>query len=85
MYRAIEPLFDNTVCEARVKDGKVLSYIIKPASGYKLHEVSLDHMEVDEDGVETGEMIRGYTEAYVTAGVNYDFEKNSREIYAVLK
>lgn len=85
MYKKIEPLVENTLCEAREKDGITVSYRLRPAEGYKLHEVSLDHMEVDEDGNETGEIILGYTESYITAGANYDFIKNEREIYAVSK
>ena len=85
MYKEIEPLIENTLCEARVKDGTMVSYRIRPAEGYKLHEVSLDQMEVDECGNETGEIILGFTESYVTAGLNYDFAINEREIYAVSK
>ena len=84
MYKEIKPLIDNTLCEAREKDGKVVSYRISPAEGYKLHEVTLDETIFDEEtGEETGEIKLGYTTAYITAGANYDFEKNEREIYAV--
>lgn len=83
MYREIEPLIGNTICEAREKDGKVISYLIRPVEGYKLHEITLDEKVIDENGNETGEVILGYTEAYVTAGADYDFEKNEREIYVV--
>lgn len=83
MYKENEPLIGNTVCEAREKDGKIISYRIKPAEGYKLHEVTLDKKAVDEYGNETGEIILGFTESYVTAGIGYDFKTNDREIYAV--
>lgn len=85
MYKEIEPLIENTLCEAREKDGKVVSYLIRPAGGYKLHEKTLDEIVIDEEGNETGEIKKGYTMAYVTCGVNYDFEKNESEIYAVRK
>lgn len=85
MYKEIEPLIENTLCESREKDGKVISYLIRPAEGYKLHEISLDEIVVDEDGNETGEIKKGFTTSYVTCGANYDFEKNEREIYAVRK
>lgn len=85
MYKKIEPLIENTLCEAREKDGRVISYLIRPAEGYKLHEKTLYEYEVviDEDGNETGEIEKGFTTSYVTCGANYDFEKNEREIYAV--
>lgn len=83
MYKEIEPLIENTLCEAREKDGKIISYLIRPSEGYKLHEISLDEVVMDENGNETGEIKKGFTTAYVTCGANYDFEKNDREIYAV--
>ena len=81
MYKEIEPLIENTVCVAREKDGEFVSYRIKPADSYKLHEITLDEKAVDEYGNETGEIILGFTKAYVTAGADYDFLKNEREIY----
>lgn len=84
MYKKIEPLIENTLCEAREKDGKVISYLIRPSEGYKLHEITLDEIVLDENGNETGEKKRGYTTSYITTGANYDFEKNEREIYAVV-
>jgi hypothetical protein len=84
MYKSIEPLIENTVCEAREIDGKFVSYRISPEKGYKLHEITLDENVVDEEtGVETGEMKKGFTTSYITAGADYDFVKNDREIYAV--
>ena len=83
MYKKIEPLLDNTICETREKGGKVISYRIRPVEGYKLHEVTLDEIVTDESGAETGEVKKGYTTSYITAGANYNFEKNEREIYAV--
>ena len=49
MYREIEPLIGNTICEAREKDGKVISYLIRPVEGYKLHEITLDEKVIDEN------------------------------------
>lgn len=83
MYKTIELLIDNTVCEAREIDGKIVSYRIRPIEGYKLHEVTLDERETDENGNETGNILPGYTTAYITAGADYDFAKNDREIYVV--
>lgn len=84
MYKRVESLLENTEFEARInKDGKVISYRISPKKGYKLHEITLDEMIVDEETLEeTGEIKRGYTTSYITAGCKYDFELNPREIYA---
>ena len=84
MYKPIEPKLENTIFEAREKDGKIISYRISPIEGYKLHEVTLDEPIFDEETMqETGEKKLGFTTSYVTAGGNYDFEKNERQIYAV--
>lgn len=83
MYKETESKIENTLFEARTaENGKILSYRIRPAKGYKLHESTLDESVVDEYGNETGEIKLGYTESYVTAGAGYDFEKNDRQIYA---
>ena len=80
MYKPIDPKLKNTIFEAREKDGKVISYRISPAEGYKLHEVTLDEPVIDkETHEETGEIKKGYTTAYVTAGGSYDFETNERQ------
>ena len=85
MYKEIESKIDNTIFEARTdKNGETISYRISPAEGYKLHEITLDEDVIDEETLEsTGEIKLGFTGAYVTAGANYDFEKNERQIYAV--
>lgn len=83
MYKEIKPLKDSTLCEAREKNGEIVSYRIRPADGYKLHEITLDETVIDENENETGETKPGFTTSYITAGANYDFEKNEREIYAV--
>lgn len=84
MYKEIEPLIPNTICEAREQDGKITSYRIRPIDGYKLHEITLDEPVINEEThEETGEKKLGFTRAYVTASGSYDFEKNERQIYAV--
>ncbi len=83
MYKEIEAKLENTIFEARKENGEIMSYRIRPAEGYKLHEITLDEMVVDENGNETGEKKLGFTTSYVTAGAGYDFEKNPREIYVV--
>lgn len=85
MYKEIEPIIENTIFEARMSENEeILSYRIFPAEGYKLHEITLDEEVFDKETHEsTGEIKKGYTTSYVTAGINYDFEKNDREIYAI--
>ena len=85
MYKEVEPLIPNTICEAREVEGKIISYKISPADGYKLHEITLDEPVINKETmIETGEVKKGYTTAFVTAGANYDFIANERQIYAVL-
>ena len=85
MYKEIESKIDNTIFEARIdENGETVSYRISPANGYKLHEITLDEEVIDEETLEsTGEIKLGFTKSYITAGRNYDFEKNERQIYAV--
>ncbi len=85
MYKETASKLENTIFEARIdENGEVISYRIRPAEGYKLHEITLDEEEVDELTLEfTGEIKPGFTKSYVTAGANYDFHKNERQIYAV--
>ena len=85
MYKNIEPIIENTVMQERYdKNGKMINYVISPKEGYKLHANSRDEVVLDENGNETGEIKKGYTKGIVTAFHDYDFEKNPREIYAVV-
>ena len=83
MYTETKALIENTIFEARMKNDNIISYRIKPVEGYKLHEKTLDKYILNDDGEETGDVILGFTTAYVTAGANYNFEANDREIYCV--
>ena len=83
MYKIIESKIENTIFEAREENGQILSYRITPKEGYKLHEITLDENVTDEYGRETSEIKKGFTTSYITAGIDYDFEKNTRQIYAV--
>ena len=86
MYTKTESLIENTTFETRIDDstGKALSYRITPCAGYRLHEITLDEPVFDEETMqETGEIKKGYTKSFVTAGMKYDFINNPREIYAV--
>ena len=75
---------ENAIIE-EVTINNIKAYKIRPCEGYKLHEKSRDEVVTDEYGNETGEIKKGYTTGVVTAGINYDFEKNPREIYAKLE
>ena len=87
MYKTLDALIENTIFEARMDESdNVISYRISPAEGYKLHEITLDEKVIDKETCEeTGEIKKGFTTSYITAGVNYNFEKNPRQIYAVKK
>ena len=69
---------ENVIIENK---GNYLTIIAK--DGYKLHDINRDETVIDENGNETGEIIKGYTKGIVTVFTDYDFEENPREIYAV--
>ena len=83
MYTETKALIENTIFEARMKNDNIISYRIRPVEGYKLHEKTLDKYILNDDGEETGDVILGFTKAYITTGANYNFEVNDREIYCV--
>jgi hypothetical protein len=84
MYKEIEPLIENTICEAREVDGKIVSYRIQPSEGDKLHEKTLDEPIMNKETFEeTGKIKCGYTTSYITVGANYDWEKNVSKIYTL--
>ena len=79
-----EPLIPNTSMKILLIDGVETSYYIEPLDGYKLHAKELDEMEFDEEMMmETGEIVLGFTTGIKTCHINYDFEENPREFYAV--
>lgn len=84
MYKRIKTKIQHATFEARTdENGEIISYRISPNEGYKLHEITLDEIVLDEYGNETGEIKQGFTTSYITAGVDYDFETNERQIYVV--
>lgn len=84
MYKDIETLIENTVMKERYNDNnELINYVISPIKGYMLHEKSRDEIIMDEYGNETGIKL-GYTNGIVTVLINYDFDSNPREIYAVI-
>lgn len=84
MYKDIETKFANSTMKERYNENNTfINYVVSPMEGYVLHEKSRDEIILDENGNETGEIKLGYTSGIVTVLANYDFEKNSREIYTV--
>lgn len=84
MYKRVKTKIEHATFEARTDtDGNIISYRISPNEGYKLHEVTLDEIVIDAEGNETGEIKQGFTTSYITAGADYDFVKNERQIYVV--
>jgi hypothetical protein len=87
MFKRIKTKIEHATTKAKYDaDGNILWYQLSPNEGYKLHEITLDEEVCDEETLEpTGEIKLGFTESYVTAGADYDFEKNDRQIYVVAK
>lgn len=77
-YKVIETKIPNTKMSILLKDNQEISYNITPFGGYKLHAKELD----SEDDM-TGEIVLGYTEGKKSCPLDYDFEENPREFYAV--
>jgi hypothetical protein len=81
----IEPKFDNTTAKASYNGDDLMAYRIYPNEGYLLHTTSYDEPILDDEGNETGEVKKGYTEGFISLNKNYDFEANPFEVYAIAK
>lgn len=77
------PAIENTTIETRYKnDGSVLAYQIRPNTGYVLHSKGYDTPVFDEETLEeTGDVILGFTSAFVGVGYNYDFNNVVADTY----
>ena len=74
MYKQTEAKFENTIFEARVINGKILSYIIRPQKGYKLHEITLDVPVFDKETMqETAEIKKREFSKVVGYKVTYKY------------
>ena len=74
----------NTNMEIILIDDIETAYTITPKEGYKLHAKELDSYGFDEESMtETDEFVPGFTTGTKTCHINYDFEVNLREFYAV--
>lgn len=61
-------------------------YYINANEGYVLHDNTLDSPAyVEIIGGETGGIILGYSEGTKSCGIDYDWDANPREFYAVLR
>jgi hypothetical protein len=84
MLKEVDAIIENTTMQKYIDDktGQDRTYWIKPVEGYKLHSIDLDtELEDPETGAKTKEI--GFTQGIVTCSVNYDFENNLKEFYAV--
>jgi hypothetical protein len=80
-YEPITPSYvPNTIMRKYINDnsGEVIALRIKPIDGYLLHLKDLDIPEYDETLMEeTGVILRGYSAAERSCGVNYDWENTT--------
>ena len=79
----IPPIIENTVMQKGIYNGVHNRYYISPAEGYVVHDNRLDTHVLDENLMETGEIILGYSEGTKSVPASYDFVANPFEIYAV--
>ena len=79
---------ENTTMKKVINSlGRHTQYAITPNENYVLHDIMLDEFaEYDEEGNGIGEATRlRYYADTRTVSVNYDFDTNPREFYAVLR
>ena len=76
-YIDTTPIIPNTTMQM-----STYTYFIAPAEGYVLHDSRKDWTDI-VDGEEV--LIEGYTRYGGTVPLNYDFEANPFNIYAVLE
>lgn len=81
----IEPLFENTTAKASYSGGILMAYRIYPNEGYLLHTTSYDEPILDDEGNETGNIKKGYSEGFISINRKYDFNANPFDIYAIAK
>lgn len=73
-YEPVTPIIPNTIMQKYINGaGTWLTYVIKPADGYVLHDSTYDDIVRDEDGNETGEIIPNYRRTQASVAKNYDF------------
>jgi hypothetical protein len=63
----------NTTLQELLINGVLKGYEIKAESGYLLHDKELDVPEIDEDFVETGNIIPWFTGGGTSVRLDYDY------------
>lgn len=87
-YEAVIPApIENTTVKKAFLNGVATVYYISANDGYVLHDNVLDvYEEFDATtGEPIGEPVLGYSEGTKSCGINYDWDANPREFYAVLR
>lgn len=85
-YEDIETKIPNTSMRKRILNDSEITYCITPNEGYLLHDKLYDEPILDESTMEeTGKVILGFRKSTATVSVNYDFELNTRQFYAILE
>lgn len=80
-------LIENATMKILYLDNVAKAYKITANDGYVLHDNVLDvYEEFDAiTGEPIGEPVLGYSDDTKSCGINYDWDANPREFYAVLK
>ena len=85
-YEDIETKIPNTTMQKRILNDSEITYCITPNEGYLLHDKLYDEPVMDDATMEeTGKVILGFRKSTATVPVNYDFELNTRQFYAILE
>ena len=75
---------ENATVRQSIYNGELSAFYINANEGYVLHDSALDTPEFDETSFEeTGNTVLGYSEGTRSCGINYDWEENPREFYAI--
>lgn len=71
----------NTTLREKLRDGELYYYEIKAESGYLLHDKDLDVPEVDENYMETGNIIPWFTGGGTSVRLDYDYTTTTQGEY----
>ena len=71
----------NTTLREYLRDGELYSYVIAPTDGYLLHDKNLDIPELDDMGMETGNIIPWFTGGTTNMRADYDFTTTTQGTY----
>ena len=77
----ITPPVPNTTLREYLRDGELYSYVIAPTDGYLLHDKNLDIPELDDMGMETGNIILWFTGGTTNMRADYDFTTTTQGTY----